>query len=427
MVAIADDLTGAADCAAACAARGVSAAVVLHSPGDVDITSPETRDSLYRRGYAVPSSEQAAETTAELIRRCRKRAPNAGIFKKVDSTLRGNLAAELVAVLRSFGGDASRIERRSILLSPALPAQGRTTMGGHLMVHGLPLHETDLWKDEASPPRSDIADHLADANLSCRVVELTAVRSGLNRLRAVMKKFAAETDVVVCDAETDDDLCAIANAAVEVEFAAWSGSAGLASQLPGALGMKSTEASPQHAEFAAGPTLFVAGSAASVTREQAKVLAAASDVVAVPIAPDALDAEAESKRIVEALRSGRDVLMMLAGERYAGNEAQNLRNLLAKLLANGGDLLGGVVATGGATARAVLDSFGIRRLRLLGEVEPGLPISVADGWTRPLPVLTKAGGFGSGDTLLRCREFLMRLERGTAGRESETKSLLREY
>jgi len=81
------------------------------------------------------------------------------------------------------------------------------------------------------------------------------------------------------------------------------------------------------------------------------------------------------------------------------------------LVSECGQFLGGLVATGGDTARAILDALGIHRLRLVGEVEPGLPFSVADDWVRPLPVITKAGAFGSLQSLVRCREFLSRLER----------------
>jgi 4-hydroxythreonine-4-phosphate dehydrogenase len=53
----------------------------------------------------------------------------------------------------------------------------------------------------------------------------------------------------------------------------------------------------------------------------------------------------------------------------------------------------------------------MHRLRVLGEVEPGLPFAVADDWVRPLPVITKAGAFGSSQALVSCREFLRQLGR----------------
>ena len=68
--------------------------------------------------------------------------------------------------------------------------------------------------------------------------------------------------------------------------------------------------------------------------------------------------------------------------------------------------VGALVATGGETARAVFEAWEIDRLRLMGEVEAGLPFSVTSGWRREMPVLTKAGGFGGPESLLRCRQFL---------------------
>ena len=82
------------------------------------------------------------------------------------------------------------------------------------------------------------------------------------------------------------------------------------------------------------------------------------------------------------------------------------------------DAVGAVVATGGATARAELRGWGIAGLQMLGEVEAGVPYSVAAGWRRPLPVLTKAGGFGKPETLVRCRQYL-RGGRESGGRGTE--------
>ena len=54
----------------------------------------------------------------------------------------------------------------------------------------------------------------------------------------------------------------------------------------------------------------------------------------------------------------------------------------------------------------ILDAWDIQRLTLSGEVEPGLPWSIADCAGRDIVVLTKAGSFGTRETLFRCREFL---------------------
>ena len=103
---IADDLTGAADCAASSAALGCRAVVLLHSPDreepeagwpDADILSIDANTR------SVPA-EKAAERTARLVHLCdshHAQDPGYVLFKKIDSTLRGNVAAELAAQLRS--------------------------------------------------------------------------------------------------------------------------------------------------------------------------------------------------------------------------------------------------------------------------------------------------------------------------------------
>ena len=115
------------------------------------------------------------------------------------------------------------------------------------------------------------------------------------------------------------------------------------------------------------------------------------------------------------LQSGRDVLLMLNGGEHCSNcDWQLLSQALSEIASKCAQYLGALVATGGETARAVLDALGIHRLRLLGEVEAGLPFSVADHWVRPLPVITKAGAFGSPQALVRCRDFLRKVESAPA-------------
>jgi uncharacterized protein YgbK (DUF1537 family) len=48
----------------------------------------------------------------------------------------------------------------------------------------------------------------------------------------------------------------------------------------------------------------------------------------------------------------------------------------------------------------------VTQLRLLGELERGIPVSVTANWKRKLPVITKAGDFGGPDALLKCHQFL---------------------
>jgi uncharacterized protein YgbK (DUF1537 family) len=91
--------------------------------------------------------------------------------------------------------------------------------------------------------------------------------------------------------------------------------------------------------------------------------------------------------------------------------------------------VGGLLATGGETARRLLDRAGISALELGGELEVGIPWGVALGRAaRPgllldpqasgaiglepcFPIISKAGAFGDSGTLVRCRKALKAMER----------------
>ena len=408
IIAIADDLTGAADCAAPCAAHGVMTSVVLHggSHPDLGFHWPQADLISIDANTRGASAEQAERTTATLTELCCARSREAILFKKVDSTLRGNMAAELAAMLRAYRETRGN-GARAMILAPALPSQGRTTLNGRQMVQGRVLEEMDLWNSGTSLPRSNISEVLAKGGLSSRVLDLAAVRA--DTLTQALANLARAVDVLICDAETDEDLRRIGRAAVQGEFALWAGSAGLAAQLPHSLGLQKKEDMRRH-DFSAGPTLTVVGSAASISREQAHKLAATSAVISVRVSCDVpRDIEKKSTEVIAALRSGHDTLVFMDGD--AATHQSQFAQVIDDLVKPCVDMLGGFIATGGETARALLDALGIDRLQLLGEIEPGLPFAVAEGWTRPLPVVTKAGAFGSPDALARSLEFLRKLER----------------
>jgi 4-hydroxythreonine-4-phosphate dehydrogenase len=424
IVIIADDLTGAADCGVAC---GIDAVVLLGRP---DGRMPEAAVLAVDAGTRSVSAGQAAHTIACLVTEFASRDDFEAddnrhilLFKKVDSTLRGNVGAELAAALKARSAEAPPSERVVAVFAPASPAHGRTTVGGRQMVHGQLLENADLWPDQSVRPRSDLAGILGESGLSCASIGLQVVRAGACVLETTMAGLASKVDVLVCDAQTDADLEAIATAAAVLHpKTLWCGSAGLARYIPRAAGFAPLPHPFDAATtFVAGPTLFVVGSPAHASLDQARALAAAPNVIAITIphpvvlSPERTAGLQEYARLISAgLQQGMDVLVQLdAAESCPAEDARRLTSSLARLIASCADHAGALVATGGETARSILDAWGIRQLRLLGEVEPGLPWSIARGWRRPLIILTKAGSFGSPRTLLHCRDFLRDLERVT--------------
>jgi 4-hydroxythreonine-4-phosphate dehydrogenase len=216
--------------------------------------------------------------------------------------------------------------------------------------------------------------------------------------------------VVVCDAEEDGDLLAIAQAGARVANPViWLGSGGLARHLPLALELRPVPGSETPSlRKSAGPVLTLVGSRSSVSREQAKRLGEDPDVETLTLEPEGLlrgDAAA-GEAVRRALATGRDVTVVigLGGAIDPARESE-LAIALGRVAAAHAGNIAGLVATGGDTARGALTALGATGVYLAGEVEPGVPIGIANAHKR-LPLITKAGAFGTPDTLRRCRAAL---------------------
>jgi uncharacterized protein YgbK (DUF1537 family) len=69
--------------------------------------------------------------------------------------------------------------------------------------------------------------------------------------------------------------------------------------------------------------------------------------------------------------------------------------------------IGGLVLTGGDVAMAVIAALNASGVQLCGELLPGIPLGILVGGVQPeLPIISKAGGFGNKDTLLKLIQFL---------------------
>ncbi|WP_344316272.1 four-carbon acid sugar kinase family protein [Streptomyces javensis] len=226
LLAIADDLSGAAEVAAAVCSRTTrSRVLLLGGPGAAGMaTALRPRhageatvldlDSRYR-----PAAE-AAEAVREALRMswpdgsCRGGSgapdllappgpPDPFVLKKIDSQLRGNVAAEIAALAEGGAG---------VVLAPALPIAGRVVRSGVVHIGGVPLHEGDAWRAEAVPPPTSVAQALG--GLPTALVPLTTVRSSRPTLLTALRAAAVAGRVAICDAETDADLDAIVAASL---------------------------------------------------------------------------------------------------------------------------------------------------------------------------------------------------------------------
>lgn len=410
MLILADDLSGAADCGVACVAAGLETIVALGHTDEVAAADVLSLDADTR---SLPPDRAASEVRT--IMRHYAQAPELLLFKKIDSTLRGNVGPELAAALEVLR--VVRPSHRTVaIIAPAFPATGRTTRDGTQYVHGRPLHDLDIWRVQGLKDHANISAMLESAGLACTLLGLDSIREGQNGLAEKMKSAAAAADVLVCDAENDEDLLAIASASTQLENKPmWVGSAGLAYQLPRAAGMAKAETPRASSPSAVtGPALFVIGSLSRNSQEQVRRLAAYPDSISIIVAPDILlsgdgnpEWRASLGELKKAISAGKDVVLTPGTDTRIDLDLRpRLAAALAKLASSVREDIGALVASGGETARAVFEAFGITRLRLSSELERGIPVSITENWSRPLRVITKAGDFGGPDALIHCSRYL---------------------
>lgn len=397
---LADDLSGAADCAVGGTRAGLKSVVLLDGsvaePPDVVAVDADSR-------YRTPEESRAVN---HAIWRAHA-APGRLFYKKIDSTLRGNFATDTAALVAA--GVA--------IVAPAFPNVGRTTRYGRVVVDGVPLERTGIWSNEPIQGEADIVAMLRSAGASALNVSLETVRGDL---RAALARLVwdGQVQALVCDAETDDDLGAIAAASdgLPVYFV---GSAGLLPHVIRAAGLEG-RAEPPHLAFA-GAIVTVVGSLADASRRQVRALESREGVATFELAPEVLRARDDHPawhqsrdQLEQALSAGGDAIIRTAvAEHVDIAEGRVLCESLGQWLAASAPRVGALVVTGGETARAVLMAMGVRGLHLAREVAPGIALSLTLG-ERSIPVITKAGAFGSSSALLDCYRELAAIRRAAA-------------
>jgi 4-hydroxythreonine-4-phosphate dehydrogenase len=401
VLAIADDLSGAAETASLLVSRTTRIRIVLgRAPLAQLVGSAPAETSPGDEVWVVDldSRHGSAQTAAEELRATLVipgiPAPPL-VFKKIDSLLRGHIRAEAAALA----------EQVPLVVAPALPVLNRVVRDGVVYVDGAPLAATPAWRVENEPPPASVAAALA--GVPTGTLDLGTVRSA--RLAPAIADCVERGLAAVCDAVTDEDLDAIVRAALALPSVALVGSGGAAAALgrwlagPTATASGATEpAGPSRSSAPFGP-LVVVGSAEPAAARQVDLLVE-SGVTPIVLSPRRLLAETTNardvQRIIAALRTGPVVVYFDRSEPPSPAAARDLVDRLAWVVSRAVrrsrspvDL----VLTGGETARRVLDALDIDRLTPVGQIHHGAVHTQAPDGTS---VVTRPGSFGGPDSLL---------------------------
>jgi uncharacterized protein YgbK (DUF1537 family) len=307
------------------------------------------------------------------------------LYKKIDSTVQGNIVAE-VETARDAGGFAAA------LVCPANPSQGRIVRGGVLNV------------------RADESVNLRHRFLMQGLAEFGSVESPIS-VAKVTHSLQQGRRFIIADATSERDLAILVLAVLRSKFRVLlAGSAGMAGALAKLLGRRnsaqvnqSPKSAPTRAGKAArGKTLAFTGSNNPVTERQLKQLIGKTNAASL-----ALDG-CTKKHAAVALANERNVIVRVPVHRRPNRIVIRQLQALASLFR--GRLVGSLLLTGGDTALMVCRCLRPLAIAVNGEIVPGLAWGrfiggIADG----LSVCTKPGGFGVDQSLVRAVDFLAKV------------------
>lgn len=399
LLVLADDLTGANDAGVQFAKRGI-ASIVLVEP-----TAPGLPSGYQVVVVNTESRHVSPEEAANRVRRIARLGLDAGVsnfFKKTDSTLRGNIGAELKALLEVTG-------ERTIPFVPAFPELGRTTRAGLHYVHGVPVSETAFATDPLSPVRESSVPKVLNQTSDLRVTSCA-----LNSLPA-----PPDAGCVVLDCESRADLTAIASHFCHLnKLRVLAGSAAFAEELPALLSLRASRVTKLQRR---GPILFVNGSLNPRALEQ--VTAGEAEFHKIRLGPDLLLNPTQPLKLLNEtqVRSKRNVLLcsldQLEDYAFFQQKAAELgldESALHLKVANGmGRAVQAFLRTGAFNTLVVFGGDTLLGIARAGEwtafvpkseIEPG--ITVASPLGKSVLVVSKAGGFGDAQVVGRILDWV---------------------
>ncbi len=366
---IADDLTGANDTGVQFARQGISTLVGLSheipltafaEQCQVLVMNTDSRhlapDEAYARVFKL-----AAQGVALGIQH---------FYKKTDSTLRGNIGSELAALMAATN-------EQELFFAPAYPKLNRTTARGIQLVAGRPIHQTTFARDPLNPVNEAFTPAIiaAQTNLPARLFD---------------ESETSEPTIFVMDAATDEDLRTQARwLQTNNRTKLLAGSAGWAEFLPEIF---SFNLSPAPVPKLSAPMLIVNGSLHENSLRQI-VYAVQNGMPVIDFQTDVAAQQACEKIAVNGC-----VILTTNAQTPDAQAAENLADIACQILAQAH--IKTLIVFGGDTLAAIAHALNWQAFRPRAEILSGVP-SVEICEQEKLLLVTKAGGFGAEDILIK--------------------------
>lgn len=401
---VADDFTGVNDTVVQFAKLGLRSVTTLDldkvcdllNEYDVVGITTESRSMDKEKSYAI---------LYKLGEKVKESLNNTLVYKKIDSTLRGNIVPEIVGLIDALNPEL-------VVFAPAFPKQGRTTKDGVHLVNGIPVEKTYFGRDLRTPVKSSFIPSYFEPifGTSYRHVNLNELRD--KDVIKVVKGFK----ILSFDVENDLDLKSIVSLifSLDKKRIIWVGSAGLAEQLAYNTIIGSTVGKP---------IIMAVGSVNELAKTQIMEYLKVFPTKLVQIKISNLinnfiqEEERVKGEVRQALNFSQDIILTTSYSKEQIEEGIMLAKELGLDISQFGSVLAekfgllvcsildflkfesfcGLYMTGGDIAISIIKNLKLDSFKIVGEIEPGLPILKSG----ELLIVTKAGGFGGLETLIK--------------------------
>ncbi|MDO4952716.1 MAG: four-carbon acid sugar kinase family protein [Synergistaceae bacterium] len=382
LLVLADDFTGALDTGVQFAKAGIATSVLFSGgcgkladyPAEALVVDLESRhdepETAYKKVYEI-----AEKARAEGVKY---------FYKKTDSALRGNIGAELSALLKAVGAPV-------LEFVPAFPKNGRTTKDGIQYVSGVETAKSVFGADPFNPVRhSYIPDIIAEQS----------------NVKVTLGETLSEPFIRVHDAATEEDL---QKAADKIgKGAAMSGCAGFAEYLPKLLGLD--RGGTERKKIAGrAKILLVSGSVNAITLEQLAEAAKEHKIFALSES-DASIAECYTQKGC-AIISSADGANEIDFSAHSAAEIEALRRETAEIISAKTERLFNMFCPellaifGGDTLIQTVRKLGCKSITPVCEISSGTVLCKAKNAKREFLLVSKSGGFGGKNIIKEIMEF----------------------
>ena len=359
-------------------------------------------------GGKLLSHQRAYQLTRKAIARCTNRF----IYLYEDSFLRGNISADIKALV-------DELQPEKVIFCIARPELKRYILHGSAYIGALPVNRTLLGNTPTERVREAYIPAVIqkDSGLASKVIGIDDIERGPYHIASIINRSAER--IVICDARETHHLKAIAEAIV-VGQGAWipCGSGGLMKEMPVVLGYcEQTRAIKPLVNDR--PVVLSVCSLDEVSALQLSIAAERGTIYPLMVEPAALWRKADRERkmddiareAAERIAAGQNVAITTTLSRYIPQVRLYAASLLATVVRKAIDQqdIGGLLAFGADTTYALCRELRVETIQVKGCINESVSTLIAEAHTREgasFRLGTKGGGVGDELEVIRAVQFM---------------------